>query len=105
MQYKTKRRWRKITTGILLYLFFCVFLWNFLLVRTRSYNRLAHEPVAMAQLTIQPDNTAELALADASYSYALPSFTGDVCLWISLLPDFAGDTAVLLWQALWDNMR
>ena len=39
--------WKRIVTGVLLYGIFCLFLWSFLLVETRSHNKLTHEPIAV----------------------------------------------------------
>lgn len=88
-----------------LYLMLCGFLWAFLLVNTRSHNRLFHEPVTMAQLTIQPNRTAELHFADRSMLWKLPTWDSGWYLWITTLPDISGNSAVFLWQILWQSIR
>lgn len=103
MKARTKKKWKYLCTAVLLYFLLCGFLWSFLLVRTRSYNRLSHDQVVMAQLTLQPDNTASLSLAETSIEWELTEWDGDWCLWISTLPGIAGDCAVSLWQLLFAN--
>lgn len=100
MKTRAKKSWKYLCVGILLYFLLCGFLWSFLLVSTRSYNRLSYEQVVMAQLTIQPDNTASLTLANSSIRWELPDWNGDLSLWLSTFPGFAGNCAVVLWQLL-----
>lgn len=100
MQIRTRRRLRHISTALVLYLILWIFLWCFLLVNARSYNRLSHEPVAMAQLTIQSDG-AELALADYRTDWNFPTLSGDWCFWMGTLPGTATDLALCTWQYLW----
>ena len=54
--------WKRIVTGVLLYGIFCLFLWSFLLVETRSHNKLTHEPIAVAHLAVDNDRNVRLAL-------------------------------------------
>lgn len=100
MKARTKKKWKYLCTAVLLYFLLCGFLWGFLLVRTRSYNRLSHEQVVMAQLTIEPDNHAFLSLAETSIEWELPDWDEELYLWISTLPGIAGGCAISLWQLL-----
>ena len=60
-----------------------------------------HTPAAMAQLTIQPNQTASLCFAAQEYRWELPQLDSQ-WLWLAALPDTAGNGAVLLWQLLTD---
>ncbi len=64
MQVRKSKRLRRIFLAAVLYIMLWGFIWSFLLVGTRSHNRLTHEPAAMAQLTINSCWSA-LTLADA----------------------------------------
>ncbi|WP_295216946.1 hypothetical protein [Ruminococcus sp.] len=103
MKAQTKKNWKYLCISVLLYLLLCGFLWGFLLVSTRSYNRLSHEQVVMAQLSMQPDNTVSLSLADTSLEWELPEWNEDLYLWVSTLPGIAGNCAISLWQLLFSS--
>ena len=87
--------WKRIVTGVLLYGIFCLFLWSFLLVETRSHNKLTHEPIAVAHLAVDNDRNVRLALSETVWQGKLSTPTE------VLLPP-AGDAAVTLWQLLCD---
>ena len=101
MKQSHRRRWRRLLQGLCLYGLLCGFFWAYLTVQTRSQNRMTHTPAAMAQLTIQPNQTASLCLAAQEYRWELPRLDSQ-WLWLAALPDTAGNGAVLLWQLLTD---
>ena len=72
MKQTHRRRWRRLLQGLCLYGLLCGFFWAYLTVQTRSQNRMTHTPAAMAQLTIQPNQTASLCLAAQEYRWKLP---------------------------------
>ena len=94
-----KRFGKRLLCIVLFYLLFCGFVWGILTVQTRSYNRLSHEPAAMAQLLLLPDSQAQLKLADQTLQWKLPQPEAQ-WIWVAALPDVAGNAAVLLWQIL-----
>ncbi len=102
MSQKRRRRLRKIAVGLLLYLILWGFFWCFLLVETRSYNRLTHEPVTMAQLTIQ-NNSVTLRLAEHASTWYYPDDMESVYFWIATLPSASIDWAITTWQLLRNN--
>ena len=101
MKQTHRRRWRWLLQGLCLYGLLCGFFWAYLTVQTRSQNRMTHTPAAMAQLTIQPNQTASLCLAAQEYRWELPRLDSQ-WLWLATLPDTARNGAVLLWQLLTD---
>ena len=102
MKQTHRRRWRRLLQGLCLYGLLCGFFWAYLTVQTRSQNRMTHTPAAMAQLTIQPNQTASLCLAAQEYRWELPRLAFSVALAGSNCRDTAGNGAVLLWQLLTD---
>ena len=89
MKQTHRRRWRRLLQGLCLYGLLCGFFWAYLTVQTRSQNRMTHTPAAMAQLTIQPNQTASLCLAAQEYRWKLPRLDSQ-WLWLAALPDTAG---------------
>ena len=94
--------WKRIVKGILLYGIFCLFLWSFLLVETRSHNKLTHEPIAVAHLAVDDDRNIRLALSESVWQGKLPTPTEAEFLGIEVLLPPAGDAAVTMWQLLSD---
>ncbi|WP_302160084.1 hypothetical protein [uncultured Ruminococcus sp.] len=94
--------WKRIVTGVLLYGIFCLFLWSFLLVETRSHNKLTHEPIAVAHLAVDNDRNVRLALSETVWQGKLSTPTEAEFLGIEVLLPPAGDAAVTLWQRLCD---
>ena len=90
--------WKRIVTGVLLY----GILWSFLLVETRSHNKLTHEPIAVAHLAVDNDRNVRLSLSETVWQGKLSTPTEAEFLGIEVLLPPAGDAAVTLWQLLCD---
>lgn len=101
----TNGKWRRAGITGILYLILCAFFWGFLTVETRSHNRLSHEPITMAQLTIQPDNTISFSLAEETWHWYSPDVPENLFLWLSVLPEISVDTAIEIWHFLWQYDR
>ena len=99
MQTKTKRHIRRWSIAVLLYVLLWTFLWGFLAVRTASYNRLSHDPVVMAQLTVTED-TATLSLAEQTTTWTCSGDVDRWYFWIATLPTTAADWAIQTWRML-----
>ncbi|MCD8220546.1 MAG: hypothetical protein LUC50_09650 [Ruminococcus sp.] len=99
MQTQKSKRLRRIFLAAVLYIMLWGFIWSFLLVGTRSHNRLTHEPAAMAQLTID-SSCAELTLADAKASWSFPALSQSWCFCAATLSSISADAAVCTWQLL-----
>ena len=76
---------KRIVTGVLLYGIFCLFLWSFLLVETRSHNELTHEPIAVAHLAVDNDRNVRLALSETVWQGKLSTPTEAEFLGIEVL--------------------
>lgn len=99
MQSHRIRRFKRILTIVLLYLILCGFLWCFLLVEARSYNRMSHTPVAMAQVQFA-ESQITCALADNTYHLEIPAADDAVCFWLEVLSDPAVSVSAMLWELL-----
>ncbi len=97
------KRWVRRSIMILLcYAFLWSFVLAFLLVYVRSYNRLSHEPVTMAHMTIQPDSAA-LSLANEELVWEYPAISDQAYVILGTFPGAEMDMTFAIWQLLWEQ--
>ncbi len=100
MQNQKQKIWKRLWITFILYILLCLLIWGFLIVDTRSHNRLFREQVSVANLKICEDNSAALSLATQTIYFSPPSLEEKWTFMFCTLPCFSGNAVVIFSQVL-----